>query len=108
MTDIRPLDHRALAVTEEIVDQVKPVHLSRPTPCADWSLRQLLAHMIGQNYGFAAAADGESSDRTVWADRDFGDDPAPAFRASSARVSAAFAREGLLAGSSGCRRCAVA
>jgi uncharacterized protein (TIGR03086 family) len=54
--------------------------------------------MIGQNHGFAAAADGVRTERADWADREFGDDPAGAFRASSARVSEAFAREGVLDG----------
>ncbi|MEV8017792.1 TIGR03086 family metal-binding protein [Streptomyces sp. NPDC086554] len=98
MTDIRPFDRRALEVTEKIVDQVGPEHLSLPTPCAQWSLRQLLAHMTGQNHGFAAAADGEASDASVWADREIDDDPAGSFRASSARVTEAFAREGVLDG----------
>nr|BFD88185.1 TIGR03086 family metal-binding protein [Streptomyces sp. Xyl84] len=98
MTDIRPFDRRALEVTEAIVDQVKPDQLGLPTPCAQWSLRQLLAHMAGQNHGFAAAADGEVSDDSVWADRPVDDDPAGVFRASSRRVTAAFAREGVLDG----------
>ncbi|MFE4868248.1 TIGR03086 family metal-binding protein [Streptomyces sp. NPDC056682] len=98
MTDIRPFDRRALEITEAIVEQVKPEHLGLPTPCAQWSLRQLLAHMAGQNHGFAAAADGEVTDASVWADRVVDDDPAGVFRASCARVTAAFAREGVLDG----------
>ncbi|WP_377270132.1 TIGR03086 family metal-binding protein [Peterkaempfera sp. SMS 1(5)a] len=98
MTDIRPWDRRALQITETLVDQVDPGRLDVPSPCTGWTLRRLLAHMIGQNHGFAAAADGELTDRAAWADRDFGDDPSAAFRASSARVVAAFAREGVLDG----------
>ncbi|MFE2226109.1 TIGR03086 family metal-binding protein [Streptomyces kronopolitis] len=100
MTDIRPFDRRALQVTETLVDQVRPEHLSLPTPCAQWSLRQLLAHMTGQNYGFASAADGETTDASAWADRyvDSADEVARAFRASAARVTAAFSREGVLDG----------
>ena len=96
MTDIRPLDRRALEVTEGIVDQVQPHQLDLPTPCGAWTLRQLLAHMIGQNHGFADAADGKHTDRTDWADRDFGDDPAGVFRASATRVLDAFAQDGVL------------
>ena len=95
MTEILAWDRCALEVTETIVGQVKPEHLDRPTPCARWSLRRLLAHMIGQNYGFAAAAEGELTDHSSWADRDFGADPAPAFRASAARVIEAFAGVGV-------------
>ena len=66
MTDIRDLDRRALAVTVRIVGAVRGDQLDLPTPCADWTLRQLLGHMIGQHYGFAAAARGEPSDLSVW------------------------------------------
>ena len=83
-------------MTEAVVEQVRKEHLDLPTPCARWTLRQLLAHMIGQNHGFAAAADGELTDRTAWADREFGDEPAAAFAESSAAVSRSFARDGVL------------
>lgn len=93
MTDIRELDARALRITESVVHQVGAGMLDRPTPCEQWTLRQLLAHMTGQNYGFAAAARGETRDRGVWADRPVGDDPAGVFAASAAEVAAAFAEE---------------
>jgi len=96
LTDIRPLDRRALLVTEEIVDRIRPDQLDLPTPCGEWRLRQLLGHLIGQNHGFADAADGKHTDLTDWADRDFGDDPAGVFRASAARVAESFAQEGVL------------
>lgn len=83
-------------MTQEIVERVTPDRLDLPTPCSEWTLRQLLEHMIGHNHGFAAAAEGERTDEAAWADRPFGDDPAGAFAASSARVTAAFAREGVL------------
>lgn len=91
MTDIQELDARALKITEAIVNQVDATMLDRPTPCGEWDLRQLLAHMTGQNHGFAAAARGETRDRGVWADRPVGDDPAGVFAASAAEVVAAFA-----------------
>ncbi|MFD7864646.1 TIGR03086 family metal-binding protein [Streptomyces sp. NPDC059783] len=96
MTDIRELDARALKITESLVDQVNAGMLDRPTPCGEWTLRQLLAHMTGQNFGFAAAARGETRDRGVWADRPVDDDPAGTFAASAAEVTVAFAEEGVL------------
>ncbi|MFI1253623.1 TIGR03086 family metal-binding protein [Streptomyces netropsis] len=99
MPDVRDGDREALRITEAVVGQVRAEHLDLPTPCAQWTLRRLLAHMIGQNHGFAAAADGERTDRTVWADRDFDDaGAAAAFAESSARVTTAFRREGVLDG----------
>ena len=68
-TSVRFLNRRTLATTIEIVDAVRADQLDLPTPCAEWTLRQLLGHMIGQHYGFAAAARGKTSDLSVWADR---------------------------------------
>ena len=96
MTDIRDLDRRALAVTVRIVGAVRGDQLDLPTPCADWTLRQLLGHMIGQHYGFAAAARGETSDLSVWADRPAGADLRAAYAAAVADVTAAFAEDGML------------
>ncbi|MGF7236905.1 MAG: TIGR03086 family metal-binding protein [Frankia sp.] len=96
MTDILGLDHRALKITEAIVNRVDVGMLHRPTPCAEWTLGQLLAHMVGQNHGFAAAARGETSDLTVWADRPVGDDPGGVFAESAATATAAFIEDGVL------------
>jgi uncharacterized protein (TIGR03086 family) len=96
MIDIRDLDRRALAATVAIVNKSRRDQLDLPTPCAQWSLRQLLGHMTGQNYGFAAAADGESEDRTIWDDRPVEEDPHGIFARSADRVSAAFATDGVL------------
>ncbi len=86
------LHRRALQVSVDVVDQVTPDQLSLPTPCAAWDLGQLLAHMTGQNHGFAAAARGERSDRAVFAPRPVGDEPGPAHARSAADLAAAFAQ----------------
>ncbi len=96
MTDIRDLDRRALETTVEIVAAVTADQLELPTPCAEWTLRQLLGHMIGQHYGFAASARGETSDLSVWADRPAGADLHAAYAAAVADVTAAFAEDGVL------------
>ena len=49
---------RALDLASELVGAVRPADLGRPTPCAGWDLAALLAHMIGQNRGFADALRG--------------------------------------------------
>jgi uncharacterized protein (TIGR03086 family) len=56
MQNIRDLHRRSVDAVRPIVARVRPADLDRPTPCAGWDLRTLLAHMIGQDYGFAAAA----------------------------------------------------
>jgi len=88
-----------LMTSVAIVDRVTVGQLELATPCTGWTLRRLLAHMIGQNYGFAAAAEGVSQNREVFADRTVGDTPAAEYGASATRVLAAFAAPGLLDGS---------
>ena len=97
MTDLRVLHRRALQVAVDAVNRVRPDQLGLPTPCSAWNLGRLLAHMTGQNHGFAAAARGESSDRSVFDDRPVGDDPGGVHAASAADLVAAFAEEGGLA-----------
>jgi uncharacterized protein (TIGR03086 family) len=96
VVDIRELNRRTLATTIEIVDTVRGDQLGLPTPCAEWTLRQLLGHMIGQHHGFAAAARGETSDLSVWADRPPGPDLHAAYAAAVADVTAAFAEDGMM------------
>jgi uncharacterized protein (TIGR03086 family) len=49
------LHRRALDRATEVVTAVREEDLARPTPCAGWDLEALLAHMTGQNVGFATA-----------------------------------------------------
>lgn len=90
LRDLREPDRRVLAVTTGIVEQVRADQLDLPTPCAGWSVRDLLAHMVGNNNGFAAAALGEPPDAAVWDGVDV-TDPVGEFAASAERVNAAFA-----------------
>ncbi|MFL6118649.1 TIGR03086 family metal-binding protein [Actinophytocola sp.] len=56
MQNIRELHRRAVEAIRPVLTRVRPADLDRPTPCAGWDLRTLLAHMTGQDRGFAAAA----------------------------------------------------
>lgn len=96
MTDIRELHRRALQVTVDLVNQVRPDQLALPTPCAEWDLGQLLAHMTGQNHGFAAAARGERQDESVFLPHPVDADPAGLHAAGAADLAAAFAEDGML------------
>jgi hypothetical protein len=62
MTDEPRILHcRALLGLDAVVGQVRDADLGRPTPCGDWDLAALLAHLVGQDRGFAAAArDGDA------------------------------------------------
>ncbi|MFJ9611127.1 TIGR03086 family metal-binding protein [Kitasatospora sp. NPDC101176] len=84
------LHARSLELAAEVVDTVRPDQLDLPTPCAGWPLRRLLAHVVGQHQGFAAAARGAGPDLALWADAPVGDDPAGAFRRTGAELTAAF------------------
>jgi uncharacterized protein (TIGR03086 family) len=95
--DLRDPHRRAIRTVGTIVAGVKPDQLDLPTPCAEWTLGQLLAHVIGQNHGFAAAADGETADLSIWRDRPVEDDPGRAYDESADRIIDAFAADGLLA-----------
>ncbi|WP_035799070.1 TIGR03086 family metal-binding protein [Kitasatospora mediocidica] len=90
---IRTAHLRALALVQPVLDAVRPEHLDLPTPCAQWTLRRLLAHMLGQNHGFAQAALGRGADPAVWVDLEVGDDQVgPAFAASADELGAAFGK----------------
>lgn len=79
----------------EIVDLVRDDQWDLPTPCTRWTVRQLVQHMVSENHGFAAAADG-GSDRESWTFRPVDEDLRVDYAASADRVVAAFAADGVL------------
>jgi uncharacterized protein (TIGR03086 family) len=88
------LDARAVRASVAVAAQAEPADLERPTPCGDWTLGQLLAHMAGQHDGFVAAARGQGADPAVWRPRPPGADPVAEYAAAADRVLGAFAIEG--------------
>jgi uncharacterized protein (TIGR03086 family) len=96
MNDIRDLDRRAVVASAAVAMRVTPEQLSRPTPCAGWSVADLLAHMTAQHLGFAAAARGGGADLSVWQPVASDMDPVSAYVAASDEVVAAFAEPGVL------------
>jgi uncharacterized protein (TIGR03086 family) len=93
--DIVALDAQAVRVSVDLVAQARAADLTRATPCADWTLQDLLTHMVAQHHGFAAASVGDG-DLARWRLRPLGDDPIATYRAASDHVLAAFAAEGVL------------
>lgn len=89
------LDKRAVDASVAVVARVRPADLDRPTPCAEWKLADLIAHMTVQHHGFAAAAEGNGADPEAWRIRPT-DDPVAAYAAAAERVTAAFAADGVL------------
>jgi uncharacterized protein (TIGR03086 family) len=93
---VSELDARAVRASVDLVSRVTPADLSRPTPCRDWNLGELLAHMIAQHHGFAASAHGGAADLADWQPGPPPGDPAKAYRAAADEVLAAFAEDGVL------------
>ncbi|WP_194819712.1 TIGR03086 family metal-binding protein [Nocardia sp. XZ_19_385] len=93
--DLRTLHARVIETSIDVVDEIAVADLSKPTPCADWTLHGLLTHMIAQHYGFAAAVQG-NADLERWKPRRLGSDPAASYRAAAEHARAAFAEPGVL------------
>jgi uncharacterized protein (TIGR03086 family) len=74
-----------------VITAVRPEQLSDKTPCAEWTVRDLLHHMIGVVRGLGEAAAGR--DRTPFA---LGTDPAAQFDAAAAAAMVAWRSPGVL------------
>jgi uncharacterized protein (TIGR03086 family) len=92
--EVRRRDARAVQTSVEIVSRVTRGDLQRPTPCAQWNLGQLLAHMTVQHLGFAAAAAGNGPDLANW-QPEASANPVAAYGAAAGVVVEAFARDGV-------------
>src|ERR1041384_3040555 len=83
---------RSLADVGGLLLRIEAADLGRATPCGDWTLTDLLAHMIGQNHGFAAAVRDGDAPHEAFAPRAFTvDDLRPAWTACAEDLNAAFA-----------------
>jgi len=84
----------ALAAVGDTIEGIRDEQWPASTPCAEWSVRDVVGHVVGMNLVFAALLTGETPpERGV--DR-MGEDPACAYRASSAGLMAAFDQPGVL------------
>jgi uncharacterized protein (TIGR03086 family) len=93
-----PLDlfEAAAAQADRVVAAVRADQLGDPTPCADWTVRDVINHLTTGNLLFVAiVSDGPKPDRS--ADH-LGDDHVAAFRSSIAQLAEAFAKHDVLSG----------
>ena len=51
---------QAVNVAKGVLANVKVVELDDPTPCASWKVRDVINHLVGGSYFFAAATNGEA------------------------------------------------
>jgi uncharacterized protein (TIGR03086 family) len=86
------------ATMRPLVAAVGPDQWSAPTPCGDWDVRALLAHVVGGNRVFAAARRGASLEeaRQQLAGDPLGPDPVAAYGQAVEAVAAAFREPGAL------------
>jgi len=83
-----------------VVDNVSPDQLSNPTPCAEWTVRDLINHITGGATMFAMSAEqvtvsDELMGQLLGGDN-LGDDYKGAWHTACARVTTAFAQPGVL------------
>lgn len=88
---IESLD-RTFQHAHSVIAGVRPEQLEDPTPCAEWTVRDLLSHMVGVVAGMGAAAAGEA--RT--GDFALADDPAAQFAVASQAALAGWGSPGAL------------
>jgi uncharacterized protein (TIGR03086 family) len=87
MSDLEAIDHcgRSVEAAQAVIDTVTSTDLRRPTPCAHWEVRDLLAHMIWMQRVFAGGlTGGEIPDEAA----PITDDPAGEYAAASATALA--------------------
>lgn len=97
-TSLLTLHRHVVEVSTGVVSKVTLADLDSMTPCTEWLLSDLLAHMVGQHYGFAAAARGGQVDRAAFAPRPIGANAAADYARAAEHVLAAFSSPGLLDG----------
>ncbi len=90
---------QTVAAVQQIVDRVRPDQMDLATPCTDWTVRDVIDHVVKGNAWAAAtlASESGSAPRPTGDVDLIGDDPAAAFAATSAQMAAAFAAPGALA-----------
>ncbi|MCA1842426.1 MAG: TIGR03086 family protein [Actinobacteria bacterium] len=93
--DVVDLDARAAVSMIAILSGMAPDQFDAPTPCAGWSVRDLVRHVVAGNVKFIAVAEG-----TPWArgapDVDLGDDPVRKYRETFDAMIEAWRRPGAL------------
>ena len=98
MTDIAKVHRQALDATGQIVARIGADQWDAPTPCAEWTARQLLNHVVAGNWWAAELARGATIDEVgTRLDGDvLGADSTDAYERSAEAAAAAFDAPGAL------------
>jgi uncharacterized protein (TIGR03086 family) len=86
---------RAFDTVAGLISNIRADQWSAPTPCTEWTVRQVVNHLIGMNRVFAALLADQPPPPRPSADH-VEDDPVGAYRDSVAALQAAFGRPGVL------------
>jgi uncharacterized protein (TIGR03086 family) len=95
-----PLDvdmlQRACDITDRVMSGVQPGQLGGPTPCRDWTVRELMEHMVSSTDFFADAAEhGAVAEDREWPSYS-PEELLPAYRRHAGRLVAAFRSPGVM------------
>jgi uncharacterized protein (TIGR03086 family) len=96
VADIATLDdlQRASGAVSDLIDRIAADQWSSPTPCTEWSVRDVVGHLVGMNLVFVAMF--EEGPMPQRGEDRLGEDPADAYRRSAAALQVAAARPGAL------------
>jgi uncharacterized protein (TIGR03086 family) len=98
--DLLPTMGRVLDKAGEVVDNVEPSQLTASTPCTEWSVRDVINHVVGGATMFAECVEsGSVADERLgqlMGGDNLGEDYKGAFHTASDRARAAFGGEGAL------------
>jgi uncharacterized protein (TIGR03086 family) len=81
--------------TAVVMDGVSIDQRTASTPCPDWDVQRLLAHLVGWSGNFAARAEGVEPNAEPDS-TDPGESPAAGFRRNAVRIVTALSQDGLL------------
>jgi uncharacterized protein (TIGR03086 family) len=95
--DVAGLHARAAAAFDAVVQQIGPAQWSLPTPCADWDVRALVNHLVGEaRWTLPLLAGLSPADVGTELDGDLlGSDPAAAWAQARAAADEAVAAHGV-------------